>query len=175
MSVFAFRYKTASKNMAANNASLESYGATDSAQDFDLARDNCKPILQWNGELGNQRVKTCFNPVRRQPTNPWKAAVKSSSPLSKGTDSRQIGQPKAGTSRDAKERKRGPRSPMVLCKKRWQCLRTSSLPWMCYPTKRNQVVRTVASLARTRLQINQNQNVWNIADRMLARRLFLRH
>ncbi len=29
-----FRYKTASKNLA-NNASLESYGATDSAQDFD--------------------------------------------------------------------------------------------------------------------------------------------
>ena len=34
MRVFPFRYKTASKNLA-NNASLESYGATDSAQDFD--------------------------------------------------------------------------------------------------------------------------------------------
>lgn len=51
MSVFAFRYKTASKNMATNNASLESYGATDSAQDFDLAATIVSPYSY--SEMGN--------------------------------------------------------------------------------------------------------------------------
>lgn len=104
-------------------------------------------------KLGNQRVKTCFNLlVRRQPTSPWKAAVKSSSPLSKGTSwletdwsRRKLGLSKPWCERE-KERSNG------SLQKRWQCLCTSSLPWMCYPTKRNQVVRTVASLNLGRSQ-----------------------